>query len=280
MAFVSMNSIAFADMVQIKGSDTLINLVQKMAEVYMEQNPGKMITVTGGGSGTGIASIINGKADIANASRQMKQKEIDLAVSKGISPKRIVVAIDGLSIVVHPDNPIEKMTFEDVGKIYRGEINNWKDLGGKDSPITLYGRQPNSGTYDFMMEVVMKGDYSPKMRQMNGNAQIIESIARDESAIGYVGVGYAKETTDVKALEIAKKAGGKYYSPFNTEDVENGSYPISRPLNQYVNGKPAGDVLDFIKFELSEQGQEIVEAEGFFRIPAEYQEFNSAAAGE
>jgi len=263
--------------VQVKGSDTLINMVQKMAEVYMQENKGKAISVTGGGSGTGIAAIVNGTADIANASRLMKTKEIEMAVKNGVVPVRVVVAIDSLSIVVNPGNPVRQLTVEDVGKIYRGDVKNWKDVGGPDMTISLYGRQPNSGTYDFMKEEILKSDYSSKMRQMNGNAQIVEAVKTDKTAIGYIGVGYAKEASGIVVVKIAAQAGARYVDPLNTEDVKNGSYPITRPLQQYINGKASGDVKDFISFELGPKGQEIVEKEGFFAIPEEYKDVNKKA---
>jgi phosphate transport system substrate-binding protein len=275
---VTMNSVCYAgDVLQIKGSDTLINLVQRLAEEYMISNPDKMVAVTGGGSGTGVAALINKKCDIANASRLMKSKEIDLAVQSGSNPVRIVVALDSLSIIVNPKNPVMALTVDQVGKIYKGEIKNWKEVGGVDMPIALYGRQSNSGTYDFMIEDVMKGDYSPSMRQMNGNAQIVEGIKSDPSAVGYVGVGYAKSALGIKVLEIAAKVGSIAYSPLDIAHVNNGNYPITRPLNQYVEGSLVGDAKDFVAFELSEQGQKIVEEEGFFAVSKEYQDFNKNA---
>ena len=272
------SSLYAADTLQIKGSDTLINMVQRLAEVYMESNPGNYIAVTGGGSGTGVAALINKKCDIANSSRLMKQKEIDMAVAGGVNPRRIVVAIDGLSIITNANNPVDKLTFEQVGQIFRGEIKNWKELGGNDMPISLYGRQPNSGTYDFMLEVVLKGDYSQKMRQMNGNAQIVEAIRSDASAIGYVGVGYVKDDqSGLNVAKIAAKSGGEYISPLDEKAVIDGTYTIARPLNQYINGMPTGKVKDFLQFELSDEGQKVVEEEGFFHIPDEYMKFNQAA---
>jgi len=267
------------EMIQVKGSDTLINLVQRLSESYMEENPGKFIAITGGGSGTGIAALINGKCDIANASRLMKDKEISQAQDGGINPKRIVVAIDGLCVITNLKNRTSKLTVDKVGKIFRGEITNWKDLGGDDVPITLYGRQSNSGTYEFLKDVVLKGDYSSRMRRMNGNAQIVEAVKQDISGIGYVGVGYVKEEKGLTVLDIAASAGGEYSSPLNLIDVKTGKYPITRPLNQYINGTPKGDARNFILFELSEEGQKIVEEEGFFSLPDEYREFNNKALG-
>ncbi|MDD5439387.1 MAG: PstS family phosphate ABC transporter substrate-binding protein [Candidatus Omnitrophica bacterium] len=267
------------EMIQIKGSDTLINLVQKLSEVYMQKNPGKYLSVTGGGSGTGIAALINRKCDIADASRQIKGSEVEQAVAAGINPKRVIVAVDGLSIIVNANNSVKQLTFDQVGKIYRGEIFNWKELGGDDEPVTLYGRQPNSGTYDFMKEVVMKGDYSPRMMQMNGNAQIIEGVRSDKGSIGYVGVGYVKNATGIAVINIARSAGSPYLSPLNTDDVVSGRYPISRPLNQYL-AKVTPDIVDFIRFELSPEGQKIVQDEGFFTLPPEYVESNQAVLGK
>jgi phosphate transport system substrate-binding protein len=270
---------ADAKITQIKGSDTLINLVQKLSEAYMEKNPGKMIGVTGGGSGTGIAALINGKCDIANSSRLIKQKEIEMAVDKGITPTKIIVAVDGLSFIVNAENKIDKLTVDELGKIFRGEVTNWKDVGGEDAPISLYGRQSNSGTYDFVMEFVTKGDYSPKMRQMNGNAQIMEAVKSDKTAIGYVGVSYAKGAAGVTVLSVAMTQGGYYASPLKEEEIRSGKYPISRGLYQYVNGIPSGDVKDFLAFELGPEGQKIVQEEGFFSLPEEYVKSNKEKAG-
>jgi len=265
-------------MLQIKGSDTLINLVQRLAEVYMEKNPGKYIAVTGGGSGTGIAALINGKCDIANASRLMKPKEITQANERGVQPKRVVIAMDGLSVITNPRNPVNKLTMDEIGKIFRGEITNWKDAGGDDMTITLYGRQSNSGTFVFFMDAVLKGDYSQRMNRMNGNAQIVEAVKQDVSGIGYVGVGYVKDAgNELVIVKVASRPGSDYASPLNSEDVKSGKYPIARPLNQYINGTPEGDLYDFIEFELSSAGQKVVEEEGFFPIPDEYAGFNNKA---
>lgn len=265
---------------QVKGSDTLINVVQKLAEVYMEKVPGSYISVTGGGSGTGIAALVNKKCDIANSSRSIKVSEVEQANARSIDPKRVVVAIDALSVVVNPQNCVSKLRIDQIGAIYRGEIKNWSEVGGANSPINLYGRQSNSGTYDFMKEVVMKGEYSSALKSMNGNAQIVEAIKQDVSGIGYVGVGYAADSgNDIKVLEVAVTDEMGYYSPLNAQEVKSGKYPITRPLNQYVNGEPKGALRDFIIFELSKEGQAIVEKEGFFAIPVEYQRYNDSVLG-
>ncbi len=268
------------EMIQIKGSDTLINLVQRLAEVYMEKNPGKYIAITGGGSGTGIAALINGRCDIADASRLMKPKEIAQANERGVNPNRVVIAMDGLSVITNLKNSVIKLTKDEIGKIFRGEITNWKDIGGNDMAITLYGRQSNSGTFVFFRDAVLKGDYSQRMNRMNGNAQIVEAIKQDISGIGYVGVGYVKDaSSQLNIVKVASRADGEYASPLNSNDVKSGKYPLARPLNQYINGSPKGAVRDFIAFELSEDGQKIVEQEGFFPIPDEYREFNKKSVG-
>ena len=271
---------AFAEgMLQIKGSDTLINLVQRLSEEYMKQNPGKYISVTGGGSGTGIAALINGKTDIANASRLMKSTEIEKAGDNGVTTKRVVIALDGLSVIIHPGNSADKLTVDQIGAIFRGEITNWSEVGGKDMPITLYGRQSNSGTFVFFRDYVLKGDYSSGMNRMNGNSQIVEAVKQDSSGIGYVGVGYVKEATGLKIVKVAAAPGSEYASPLNPADVQSGKYPLARPLNQYLNGVPSGDIKAFIEFELSPAGQKIVEDMGFFPIPTEYVDFNTKSVG-
>jgi phosphate transport system substrate-binding protein len=268
------------DMIQIKGSDTLINMVQVLSENYMKGHPDVKIAVTGGGSGTGIAALINKRCDIANASRGITAKEVESATNAGLEPKRIVVAIDGLSIIVNEKNPIDKLTIDEIGKIYRGDIRSWKDVGGSDTPVSLYGRQSNSGTYDFMKENVLKGEFSSNMKAMNGNAQIIEGVKQDIGGIGFVGVGYAKEASGITVLNVALSPSMGYFSPLNSADVRNGVYPITRPLNQYINGTPKGPVLDFLLYELSDEGQSIVERQGFFSVPEEYSKYNRDTLGK
>jgi phosphate transport system substrate-binding protein len=270
-------STALADEVLIKGSDTLLNLVQQLSEAYMEENPGAEISIVGGGSGVGIAALIDGNVDIAIASRNIKDKEVKKAKDNGVNPVEIVVAIDGLSVIVNPGNSVENLTVEKLGAIYRGEIKNWKDAGGPDMKINLYGRQPSSGTYVFFMEHVLKGDYSPRMRQMAGNAQIVQAVKQDKSGIGYVGLGYIKGIKGIKVLSVGKREDSKpikYFSPTifierlkpGQEEPSPADYPLTRPLFQYVNGVPTGAVKDFINFELSEKGQEIVEKVGFLKL--------------
>ena len=271
-----------AKMIQIKGSDTMVNLVQVLAEEYMGKTPGSAIAVLGGGSGTGITGLINQTCDIATHSREWRPKEIDQAWDKGVTPKFFVVAVDGLSIVVNEKNPIEQLTVAQVGAIYRGEVKNWKAVGGDQKAISLYGRQSNSGTYVFMQEFVLGNkNYSTDMKEMNGNAQIIEGILQDEGAVGYVGVGYLYDENHqirkgIKVLKISKEPNGTGFLPTDKAAVDSGAYPISRPLFMATNGKPKGDIAQFLTWILSPEGQAIVEREGFFTIgEGKYKEANA-----
>ena len=267
-------------MIQVKGSDTLVNLVQILAEEYMGKTPGAAIAVLGGGSGTGITGLINKTCDIADHSREWKKKEIEQAWEKGVTPRFFVIAVDGLSIVVNEKNPIEKLTLAQVGALYRGEIKNWKMLGQYDKPVSLYGRQSNSGTYSFMQEFVLGNkNFSTDTKEMNGNAQIIESILQDESAVGYVGVGYlydkdGKIRKGLRVLNIAKTPDGEAFAPTDKAAIDSGKYPISRPLFQATNGKPNADIAAFIAWETGPEGQAIVEREGFFAISAAHKAQN------
>ncbi len=266
--------LAQRNMMQIKGSDTLVNLVQILSEEYMAKNPRSPIAVLGGGSGTGIAALINGTCDIANLSRPMKDKEIEMARDRGVVPRTFVIAVDGLSVIVNGSNTVSRLTMDQIGAMFRGEIKNWKEVGGPDGRISLYGRQSNSGTYGFFQEHVLGNqNYSPHMKQMNGNAQIVEGVAADKYGIGYVGVGYVVDAQgnvkkSIKILSVSRDAGSAAFSPLDKAAVDSGDYPIARGLLQSTAGVPTGAVLEFIKFELSPEGQKIVEKEGFFPVGA------------
>lgn len=270
---------ALAGEVMVKGSDTLLNLVQRLAEQFGTVAPDVTVSVTGGGSGVGINAIINGECDIADASREIKSKEVYAAREAGVNPVQIAIAIDGLSVVVNEGNPVSRLTPEQIGAIYRGEVKNWSEVGGPSRKITLYGRQPSSGTFVFFRDVVVKGEYATAMRQMNGNSQIVEAVKSDETGIGYVGVGYLRDATGVSAVAV-RNEDGEFVSPLDTEQVNAGKYPLTRPLLQYTNGSPKGDARRFIEFELSEAGQQVVEQEGFFPVTADYIEQNGSALGK
>ena len=261
-----------AKMIQIKGSDTMVNLVQILAEEYMGKYPGSAIAVLGGGPGTGITGLINQTCDIANSSREWKPKEIDQAWDKGITPRPFVIAVDGLSIIVNEKNPVARLTVAQVGALYRGEIKNWKAVGEFAKPVSLYGRQSNSGTYVFMQEFVLGNkNYSTDMKEMNGNAQIIEGVIQDEGAVGYVGVGYlfdekGQVRKGLKILEISKEPGGPAYLPTDKAAVDSGDYPVARPLYMATNGKPKGDAAKLLAWIVGPEGQAIVAREGFFTV--------------
>jgi phosphate transport system substrate-binding protein len=247
--------------VMVKGSDTMLNLTQRLAEGFMAANPDVTVSVTGGGSGVGINAIMSGETDIANSSRAIKSKEVSTARSNGINP-------------VEYANTIDKLTVSQLGQLYQGKIANWSALGGPNKKVSLYGRQPSSGTFVYVRDEAVKGEYAPSMRQMNGSAQIVEGVKADEGAIGYVGVGYAREP-GIKVLSLSKD-GSSYYSPLDKEAVDAGDYPLARPLFQYTNGKAKGDAKALVEFELSEAGQKIVEEEGFYPLTQGYKDKNAA----
>lgn len=265
--------------IQIKGSDTEVNLVQRLSEIFMGGNPGIAITVTGGGSGTGITALINQQTDIANSSREMKEEEIKQAKNNGAAPLGLIFAVDGLALIVNEKNPLDSLTLEQVAKIFKGEIKNWQELGGATMAISLYGRQSNSGTFVFFRDTILKADYSPQMKMMSGSAQIVESVRNDQAAIGYAGIGYTvdkqgKVSPGLKVLKIARDKNSPAVTPLDPEKVRKKLYPISRPLYQYLNGQPTGNILKFIQFELSEEGQKIISSEGYYPIGADYIEEN------
>jgi phosphate transport system substrate-binding protein len=259
----------------VKGSDTMLNLVQRLAEGFGAVRGDVTVSVAGGGSGVGITAIINREVDIANASRAIKSKEISAARAQGVNPVEIVIALDGLAVIVNSKNPVKNLTVQQIGAIYRGEIKNWNEVGGPNKKIVLYGRQPNSGTFVFFRDEVVKGEYASYTRQMNGNAQIVDAVKNDEGGIGYVGLGYIRNVEGIRPLAVAKSSQDQYISPLNEADVKSGAYPLTRPLYQYTNGKPKGQVLDFIRFELSPEGQKIVEEEGFVAVTQPYIEKNN-----
>jgi len=248
--------------IQVKGSDTMVNLGQAWAEKYMEKNSGDFVAVTGGGSGTGLSSLISGTCDIAMSSRNIKEKEIVLAKQKGINPNEIKVALDGLAVVVNPGNPISKLTLVQLADIFTGRITNWKEIGGKDEKIVLLSREVNSGTHVYFKEHVLrkndpnsKEEFAPTALMLSSSQAIADEVAGNPSATGYYGMGYISKKQ--KPLAIAKDEKSEYESP-TIENVVNGKYPISRPLFIYTNSQPQGLVKKFVDFCLSAEGQDIV----------------------
>jgi len=247
---------------QIKGSDTMVNLVQAWAEEYMRRHPDVLVAVTGGGSGTGIAALLTNTCDIAISSRLIKEKEIQQAKSNNIEPIEFKVALDGLAVVVSPKNPISQLTVDQLADIFSGKIKNWKEIGGNDLPIVLLSREVNSGTHVYFKEhVLQRGDTKTKIEfdegalLMPSSQAIADEIAYNPNAVGYYGMGYSNPNQ--KILAIAKDKGSPYVLP-TIESIVKGEYYISRPLLMYTDGQPGGSIKNFIDFILSEEGQQIV----------------------
>ena len=256
LALVATSMIVAGSSITIKGSDTLVRLGQRWAEEYMKKNPGVVIQVSGGGSGTGIAALLNGATDICEASRDMKEKEYKLAEQKGISPYRISVALDGIAVFLNENNKVTNLNFAQLKGIYTGAITNWKEVGGNDTRIIVYGRENNSGTYSFFKKKVLnKEDYSDYTQTLPGTAAVVNAVANDKNGIGYGGIAWAK---GVKFAAVAKEEDGKYVIP-STETVSDGSYPISRDLYWFFNGKPTGELKALVNWALSEEGQKVAE---------------------
>ncbi len=252
--------------IQQKGSDTLVNLALAWAEEYMRLHPEVRISVTGGGSGTGIAAMINGTVDIANASRKMKPEEIAAAEANGISPMEFVVARDAIAVVVNPSNPVDALTIQQISDIYTGKITNWQQVGGEDRPIVLLSRESNSGTYVYFLEnVVRMGNkdsdllFSPDTLLMPSSEGISAEVRQNPNAIGYDGLGYV--THDQKVVAVARDADAPPVLP-SADTVNDGTYPIARPLYMYTAGEPSGDVKAYLDWVLDE-GQFLVTKLGF-----------------
>ncbi|AKL97151.1 phosphate ABC transport system substrate binding protein PstS [Clostridium aceticum] len=255
------NDVDFSKLVQVRGSDTMVNLGQQWAEEFMDQYPEAQIAVTGGGSGTGIAAIINGTADMAQSSRKMKNEEMDQAKANGFELKEFITGTDGIAIAVHKDNEIESLTLENLKDIFTGEITNWKEVGGKDAAITLYSRESNSGTYAFFKEFVLKDEeYAAHSNLMPSTQAIVEGLKQDVNGIGYIGLAYL--SGDIKAVPVAKEAGSEAILP-SLQTVQGGSYPVARPLFVYTAGEPTGVMKLYMDFIMGTEGQRIVEEVGF-----------------
>lgn len=257
--------------ITVKGSDTMVILAQKWAEVYMSQKSDVKIQVTGGGSGTGIAALQNQTTDLCNSSRPIRAAEIAECI-KAFSkrPTEYPVALDGLSVYVNESNPVKELTIEQVRLIFTGKIKNWKQVGGADGRITLYSRENSSGTYEFFKEHVLEGaDFSSKAQTMPGTAAVLEAVAKDQTAIGYGGAAYGK---GAKHLAIRKDDSSPAVEP-NEATVVKGEYPIWRRLYIYVN--PAldkGPVSAYLNWIRSDEGQKVVKDVGYFPLPAQYRQ--------
>jgi phosphate transport system substrate-binding protein len=256
-----------AKTLSIKGSDTMVHLVSSWTEEFMKANAEVDISVTGGGSGTGIAALINGTTDICAASRDMKEKERKQAEANKITPVEIPVARDGIALIVHPENPVNSLTIEQLRLIYTGKVTNWQEVGGSDTPILLLSRESSSGTFIFFQEHVLnKEDFSSSARLLPGTSALVQSVAADRGAIAYVGLGFAAEAKgSAKTLGIQADGQPSPVVP-SEETVHSGAYAISRPLFFYTNGAPKDTAKQFIDFCLSPAGQKIVRETGYVPV--------------
>ncbi len=256
--------------IQNVGSDTMVNLALAWAEAYQDAHPEVRIAVTGGGSGTGLASLINGTVDIANASRRIKPEEVEKAQANAITPVEHIVARDAIAIIVHLSNPVEHLTLRQLSDIYTGQITNWQQVGGENRPIVLLSRETNSGTHVFFLEQVIRlGDknsralFATDTLLLPSSEGITAEVRQNPNAIGYDGLGYV--TPEVKMLAVAREAGGPFVLP-TLETVNNGTYPIARDLYMYTAGAPTGVIQQYLEWIVSPAGQQVVSQLGFVPI--------------
>ncbi len=256
--------------IENKGSDTIVNLALAWAEEYQLINPTVQLSVTGGGSGTGIAALINGTVDIANASRKMKDEEKETALSNGSDPVEFVIARDAIAIIVNLENPVDNLTLQQISDIYSGKINNWQEVGGEDRPIVRLSRETNSGTHVYFLEVVIRMGQKENKTLFSQDTLLLPSsegigaeIRQNPNAIGYDGLGYV--TDDLKVVGVAIRDGGEYILP-SPESVNNGKYPIARDLYMYTNGQPTGIIKEYLNWIMSSEAQLIVTELGFVPI--------------
>lgn len=249
--------------ITVKGSDTMVILAQKWAEIYMKKNPNVSIQVTGGGSGTGISALINGSTDIANASRPMKKSEMEMLKEKyGTYGVEIPCAIDGITIFLHSSNKVKELTLKQLSDIFTGRIKNWKEVGGVDAPINLYGRENSSGTYVYFKDNVVQGDYAPNCQTLPGTAAVVNAVKKDKYGIGYGGAAYA---AGVKHCKVKKDDKSPAYEP-TPDAIKKGLYPISRYMYMYTRTKPTGVLKKYIDWILSKEGQKVVTEIGYFPL--------------
>ena len=256
--------------IENKGSDTIVNLALAWAERYQQVQPDVSIAVTGGGSGTGIAALINGTVDIANASRQISQEEIQAAQANGIDPVQFVIARDAIAVIVHPSNPVDHLTLQQISDIYSGKITNWQGVGGEDRPIVKLSRETNSGTHVYFLEAVVRlGDpnnktlFSPDTLLLPSSEGIGTEVRQNPNAIGYDGLGYVTE--GMKTIAIGLTPDGPFWQP-SVDTVNSGQYPIARDLYMYTAGEPTGAIAAYLDWIMQPEAQKIVLELGFVPI--------------
>jgi phosphate transport system substrate-binding protein len=249
--------------ITVKGSDSMVILAQKWAEVYMQKNPSTIIQVTGGGSGTGISALINGATDICNSSRPMKKTEIEkLKQRNNTLGVEIPCAKDGITVFLHASNVVQELSIRQLSDIFAGRITNWKQVGGPDANIKLYGRENSSGTYVFFKDFVVKADYAASCQTLPGTAAVVNAVSKDKLGIGYGGAAYAE---GVKHCKVKKDDKSPSYEA-TTDNIRKGLYPITRYHYMYVVNRPAGEIKAYIDWILSEEGQKLVAEVGYFPV--------------
>jgi phosphate transport system substrate-binding protein len=249
--------------ITVKGSDTMVILAQKWAELYMKSNPQTTIQVTGGGSGVGITALINGTTDICNASRPMKQTEIEKLKGRyNTLGVEIPCAKDGVTIFLNDANKVDELTLKQISEIYTGKIRNWKELGGADAEIRLYGRENSSGTYTYLHDEVVKADYVSTVQSLPGTAAVVNAVKKDVNGIGYGGAAYA---VGVKYAKVKKDANSTGYIP-SAESIAKSEYPITRYLYMYLRNRPTGETKKYIDWILGSEGQRVVTEVGYFPV--------------
>ena len=249
--------------ITVKGSDTMVILAQKWAELYMKSNPQTTVQVTGGGSGVGITALINGTTDICDASRPMKQTEIEkLKARYNTLGVEIPCAKDGVTIFLNEANKVAELTLKQISDIYTAKIRNWKELGGVDAEIRLYGRENSSGTYTYLHDEVVKADYASTVQSLPGTAAVVNAVKKDVNGIGYGGAAYA---VGVKYAKVKKDESSTGYVP-SAETIANNQYPITRYLYMYLRNRPTGETKKYIDWILSQEGQRVVTEIGYFPV--------------
>lgn len=264
IAVLSYGFISPTETITVKGSDTMVILAQRWAEIYMTSHPDMTIQVTGGGSGTGISALINGTTDICNSSRPMKKSEREkLKQRYNTLGVEIKAARDGLAVYVNEANPVQELTLQQIKSIYTGKVTNWKEFGGPDAKIILYSRENNSGTYVYFKDNVLQGeDFAPSAQNMPGTAAVVNAVAKDRFSIGYGGAAYGK---GIKFVKVKKDANTPGYEP-TEENIKSGDYPVTRFLYMYTRGRPTGALKQYIDWILSDEGQSIVAKVGYFPV--------------
>ena len=265
--------------IQISGSESEIKLIRFLTEEFQKKNPGAKIEISGGGSEIGIKDFINGKTDIANSSRMITDAEISIASQNGIVPVQIIMAMDAISIITNPRTGIDSLSMKQLAGLLDGSIKNWKEIGGDDVPVIVIGRNENSGTYHYMLDHLHITSFAEGAQQKSDNNEIVDAVSRKQGAIGYVNLGsiYDENNKPCKNVWVSGIyfEGGQSCSPYQTEYVLNGEYPLTRPLYQYINKTSSPEITNLIGFEISDSTQNRILEHGYFPIKPIYKTINS-----